>query len=84
MEVLAIEDEKTIASLIRKGLSGQGLVVEAVHHGEEGCADRGIDSPLDLPRPQPYAPIPMIRSAPPALPVPVAVPTGAAAGPCRA
>lgn len=36
MKVLIVEDEKKIASLIRKGLEAQGFVVEVAHHGDEG------------------------------------------------
>ena len=36
VKILVIEDEKKLASLIRKGLEAQGFVVEAVHHGDEG------------------------------------------------
>lgn len=38
MKVLIIEDEKKIASLIRKGLEAQGFVVEVSQHGDEGYA----------------------------------------------
>ena len=36
MKVLVIEDEKKIASFVRKGLEAQGFVVDACHHGDEG------------------------------------------------
>lgn len=36
MKVLIIEDEKKIASFIRKGLEAAGFVVDAAHHGDEG------------------------------------------------
>ena len=36
MKVLVIEDEKKIASFVRKGLEAQGMVVEVAHHGDEG------------------------------------------------
>ncbi len=36
MKVLVIEDEKKIASLIRKGLAAQGFVVDVSPHGDEG------------------------------------------------
>lgn len=36
MKVLVVEDEKKIASLIRKDLEARGFVVDAVHHGDEG------------------------------------------------
>ena len=36
MKVLVIEDEKKIASFVRKGLEAQGFVVDVSHHGEEG------------------------------------------------
>lgn len=38
MKVLIIEDEKKIASFIRKGLEAQGFVVELSLHGDEGYA----------------------------------------------
>lgn len=36
MKILVIEDEKKIASFVRKGLEAQGFVVDACHHGDEG------------------------------------------------
>lgn len=36
MKVLIIEDERKIASLVRKGLEAVGFVVEVSHHGDEG------------------------------------------------
>jgi len=36
VKVLIVEDEKKIASLLRKGLEAQGFVVEVSHHGDEG------------------------------------------------
>ncbi len=36
MKVLVIEDEKKIASLIRKGLEAQGFVVDVCGHGDDG------------------------------------------------
>ena len=36
MKVLVIEDEKKIASFIRKGLEAVGFVVEVSHRGDEG------------------------------------------------
>ena len=36
MKVLVIEDEKKIASFVRKGLEAQGFVVEMSHRGDEG------------------------------------------------
>jgi DNA-binding response OmpR family regulator len=36
VKVLVIEDEKKIASLIRKGLAAQGFVVDVSPHGDEG------------------------------------------------
>ena len=38
MKVLIIEDEKKIASFVRKGLEAQGFVAEVAHHGDEGFA----------------------------------------------
>ena len=36
VKVLVIEDEKKIASLIRKGLEAQGFVVDVCLRGDEG------------------------------------------------
>lgn len=36
MKVLVVEDEKKIASFVRKGLEAQGFVVEVAHDGESG------------------------------------------------
>lgn len=36
MKVLIIEDEKKIASFVRKGLEAQGFIVETAGHGDEG------------------------------------------------
>lgn len=36
MNVLVVEDEKQIASFVKKGLEEQGFVVEVVHNGNEG------------------------------------------------
>ncbi len=36
MKILLIEDEKKIASFIRKGLEAQGFVVDVSHDGDEG------------------------------------------------
>lgn len=36
MKVLIIEDERKIASFVRKGLEAQGFVVEVSAHGDEG------------------------------------------------
>lgn len=36
MKILVIEDEKKIASFVRKGLEAQGFVVDVSHHGTEG------------------------------------------------
>jgi two-component system, OmpR family, response regulator len=36
MKVLIVEDEKKIASFVRKGLEAQGFVVEVCHRGDEG------------------------------------------------
>lgn len=36
MKILVIEDEKKIASFVRKGLEAQGFVVDVSHHGDEG------------------------------------------------
>jgi two-component system OmpR family response regulator len=38
VKVLIIEDEKKIASFVRKGLEAQGFVVEVSSHGDEGFA----------------------------------------------
>ena len=36
MKILVVEDEKKIASFIRKGMEAAGFVVEVSHHGDEG------------------------------------------------
>jgi DNA-binding response OmpR family regulator len=36
VKILVIEDEKKIASFVRKGLEAQGFVVDVSHHGDEG------------------------------------------------
>ncbi len=36
MKVLVVEDERKIASFVRKGLEAQGFVVDVCHHGDEG------------------------------------------------
>ena len=36
MKVLIVEDEKKIASLVRKDLEARGFVVDVSHHGDEG------------------------------------------------
>jgi DNA-binding response OmpR family regulator len=36
VKILVVEDEKKIASFVRKGLEAQGFVVEVAHHGDEG------------------------------------------------
>ena len=36
MKVLVIEDEKKVASFIRKGLEAVGFIVDVSHHGNEG------------------------------------------------
>ncbi len=36
MKILIVEDEKKIASLIRKDLEARGFVVDVSHHGDEG------------------------------------------------
>jgi DNA-binding response OmpR family regulator len=36
MKVLVVEDERKIASLIRKDLEARGFVVDVSHHGDEG------------------------------------------------
>jgi two-component system, OmpR family, response regulator len=38
MKVLLVEDEKKIASFVRKGLEAQGFVVDVSHHGDDGYA----------------------------------------------
>lgn len=38
MKVLAIEDEKKIASFVQKGLEAHGLIVDVCHDGESGFA----------------------------------------------
>lgn len=46
MKVLIIEDEKKIASFVRKGLEAQGFVVEVAPNGDEGYA-RATTQPYD-------------------------------------
>lgn len=46
MKVLVIEDEKKIASFLRKGLEAQGFVVEHAANGDDGYA-RAISEPFD-------------------------------------
>jgi DNA-binding response OmpR family regulator len=36
VKILVVEDEKKIASFVRKGLEAQGFVVEVAHHGDQG------------------------------------------------
>jgi two-component system OmpR family response regulator len=36
VKILVVEDERKIASFIRKGLEAAGFVVDACHHGDEG------------------------------------------------
>lgn len=36
MKILVVEDEKKIASFVRKGLEAQGFVVDVSHQGDEG------------------------------------------------
>lgn len=36
MKILVVEDEKKIASFVRKGLESQGFVVDVCHRGDEG------------------------------------------------
>jgi two-component system OmpR family response regulator len=38
VKVLVVEDEKKIASFVRKGLEAQGFVVDVSNHGDEGFA----------------------------------------------
>ena len=47
MKVLVIEDEKKIASFVRKGLEAQGFVVEVSPHGDQGYA-LATSRPYDL------------------------------------
>jgi len=36
VKILVVEDERKIASFLRKGLEAQGFVVDVSHHGDEG------------------------------------------------
>jgi two-component system, OmpR family, response regulator len=36
VKILVVEDEKKIASFVRKGLEAQGFVVDVSHHGDDG------------------------------------------------
>jgi two-component system, OmpR family, response regulator len=47
VKILVIEDEKKIASLIRKGLEAHGFVVEACHDGDTGF-NLATSRPYDL------------------------------------
>lgn len=47
MKVLVIEDEKKIASFIRKGLEAQGFIVEVTHDGNDGY-DLALNHPFDV------------------------------------
>lgn len=47
MKVLVIEDEKKIASFLRKGLEAQGFVVEHAANGDDGYA-RATSEPFDV------------------------------------
>lgn len=46
MKILVVEDEKKIASFVRKGLEAQGFVVEVSQHGDEGYA-MALSRPYD-------------------------------------
>jgi DNA-binding response OmpR family regulator len=46
VKVLVVEDEKKIASFVRKGLEAQGFVVDIAHHGDEGYT-LAISRPYD-------------------------------------
>ena len=47
MKVLIIEDEKKIASFVRKGLEAHGFVVEVSQNGDEGFA-LAVSRPYDV------------------------------------
>jgi two-component system, OmpR family, response regulator len=47
VKVLVIEDERKIASFVRKGLEAQGILVEVSHHGDEGY-ELAITRPYDV------------------------------------
>jgi DNA-binding response OmpR family regulator len=38
VKILVVEDEKKIASFVRKGLEAQGFIVDVSHHGDDGFA----------------------------------------------
>jgi DNA-binding response OmpR family regulator len=38
MRLLVVEDDKTIAGALRKGLEQEAFAVDVVHDGDEGCA----------------------------------------------
>lgn len=46
VKVLIVEDEKKIASFIRKGLEARGFTVEAAHDGDDGYT-RALTQPYD-------------------------------------
>ena len=37
VKVLVVEDEKKLASFVRKGLEERGFVVDVCHRGDKGC-----------------------------------------------
>jgi len=47
MRILVVEDEKKVASFIRRGLEAEHYTVDVAHDGEAGLA-RAIDQPYDL------------------------------------
>ncbi|MGC8988782.1 MAG: response regulator, partial [Verrucomicrobiia bacterium] len=47
MRVLVVEDEKKIASFIRKGLEASGFAVDVCHNGDEGY-ELAVTRPYDV------------------------------------
>jgi heavy metal response regulator len=47
VKILIVEDEKKVASFVKKGLQEEGYVVDAVHDGEEGLR-LGLENTYDL------------------------------------
>ncbi len=47
MHILVVEDEKKVASFIKRGLEEEGFTVDLAHDGEEGV-NMAMDKPYDL------------------------------------
>ena len=83
MRVLIVEDEKKVASFIKKGLQQEGYAADAVHNGAEACQNALlldydlIDLDLMLPAKSGLEVLREIRSKKPNLPVLVLTAKGA-------